>query len=163
MSRPTPDPFAVWLPLARAHKAILTHVEAALKSAGLPGLDRYDILWELEQAGPDGLRPFELQGRLLLPQYGVSRLVDRLARAGHLTRSACDGDGRGQVLVLTPEGARVRAAMWAVYAAAMHEAIGDHLAPGEARRLAELLSKLTRPSDASEPHQDTGQTGQSAP
>ncbi|MCE8556061.1 winged helix-turn-helix transcriptional regulator [Ruegeria pomeroyi] len=161
MSKPTPDPFAVWLPLARAHKAILTHVEAELKSAGLPGLDRYDILWELEQAGPDGLRPFELQGRLLLPQYGVSRLVDRLARAGHLTRSACDEDGRGQVLVLTPEGARVRAAMWVVYSAAMQQAIGAHLAKGEARRLADLLSKLTRPGDASTAHQDTGQAGPS--
>ncbi|NDW47754.1 MarR family winged helix-turn-helix transcriptional regulator [Ruegeria sp. PrR005] len=163
MTRTTPDPFAVWLPLARAHKAILTHVEAALKSAGLPGLDRYDILWELEQAGPDGLRPFELQGRLLLPQYGVSRLVDRLARAGHLTRSACDGDGRGQVLVLTPEGAEVRAAMWAVYSAAMQQAIGDHLAKGEARRLAELLGKLIRDDDTVTPRQDTGQPGQSAP
>ncbi|MCE8537672.1 winged helix-turn-helix transcriptional regulator [Ruegeria pomeroyi] len=163
MSKPTPDPFAVWLPLARAHKAVLTHVEAALKSAGLPGLDRYDILWELEQAGSEGLRPFELQDRLLLPQYGVSRLIDRLARAGHLNRSACDEDGRGQVLVLTPEGARVRAAMWAVYAAAIQQAIGDRLAKGEARRLADLLSKLTRPGDASTAHQDTGQAGRSAP
>ncbi|NVK16084.1 MAG: MarR family transcriptional regulator [Rhodobacteraceae bacterium] len=148
MTMSAPDPFAVWLPLARAHKTILTAVEAALKQAGLRGLDWYDLLWELECAGDAGLRPYELQEKLLLPQYGVSRLADRLAKAGYLTRQDCSGDGRGQVLLLTPEGARIRAQMWEVYAAAMEPAISSNLSTGEARRLSELLGKLLRPAPA---------------
>ncbi|MFY0309935.1 MarR family winged helix-turn-helix transcriptional regulator [Leisingera sp. D0M16] len=146
MQKPSPDPFDVWLPLARTHKTILDSVETALKQAGLPGLDWYDLLLELERAGEAGLRPFELREKLLLPQYGVSRLADRLAKAGYLQRQTCDGDGRGQVLVLTPEGAAVRARIWEVYSDAMQKAIGDRLSPGEARRLAELLGKLLRPA-----------------
>ncbi|WP_264212499.1 MarR family winged helix-turn-helix transcriptional regulator [Leisingera thetidis] len=145
MQTPLPDPFDVWLPLARSHRTILDSVETALKQAGLPGLDWYDLLWELERAGGAGLRPYELRERLLLPQYGVSRLADRLAKAGYLERQTCDGDGRGQVLVLTPEGAAMRARIWTVYSAAMQQAIGGRLAAGEARRLAELLAKLLRP------------------
>ncbi|MCB4456122.1 MarR family winged helix-turn-helix transcriptional regulator [Leisingera sp. McT4-56] len=144
----TPDPFAVWLPLARAHKSVLASVEAVLKQAGLPGLDWYDMLWELECAGDAGLRPFELQEKLLLPQYGVSRLAERLAKTGLLARRTCNDDGRGQVLVITPEGAAMRARIWAVYSAAMQQAVTPHFSPGEARRLAELLAKLLRPAPA---------------
>ncbi|UWQ79694.1 MarR family winged helix-turn-helix transcriptional regulator [Leisingera sp. S132] len=143
-----PDPFAVWLPLARAHKSILALVEAALKQADLPGLDWYDLLWELECAGDAGLRPYELQEKLLLPQYGVSRLADRLARAGYLTRQDCSGDGRGQVLLITPEGARTRAQIWTVYSDTMQQAVTPHFSRGEARRLSELLGKLLRPASA---------------
>ncbi|KIC17938.1 MULTISPECIES: MarR family winged helix-turn-helix transcriptional regulator [unclassified Leisingera] len=148
MTASAPDPFAVWLPLARAHKTILTAVEAALKQAGLPGLDWYDLLWELECAGDAGLRPYELQEKLLLPQYGVSRLAERLAKAGYLTRQDCSGDGRGQVLLLTAEGAETRAQMWAVYSDTMQQAVTPHFSPGEARRLSELLGKLLRPASA---------------
>lgn len=148
MPQPAPDPFAVWLPLARAHKTILAAVEAALKQADLPGLDWYDLLWELECAGEAGLRPYELQKRLLLPQYGVSRLADRLAKAGYLKRQECGGDGRGQILLLTAEGAKIRTQMWEVYAGAMQQAVTPHFSPGEARRLAELLTKLQRPAPA---------------
>lgn len=146
MQKPSPDLFDVWLPLARIHKTILDSVEAALKQAGLPGLDWYDLLLELERAGEAGLRPFELREKLLLPQYGVSRLADRLAKDGYLQRQTCDEDGRGQVLVLTPEGAAIRARIWEVYSASMQQAIGGRLSPGEARRLAELLGKLLRPA-----------------
>ncbi|MBY6141682.1 MarR family transcriptional regulator [Leisingera daeponensis] len=144
----TPDPFDIWLPLARAHKSILATVEAALKQAGLPGLDWYDMLWELERAGNEGLRPYELQQKLLLPQYGVSRLADRLAKAGYLIRQECSGDGRGQILLLTAAGAETRAQMWTVYSEAMQQAVTPHFSPGEARRLAELLAKFLRPSPA---------------
>lgn len=142
MTKPASDPFAVWLPLARSHKTILSAVGSALKAADLPGLDWYDLLWELECAGTDGLRPFELQDRLLLPQYGVSRLAERMAKAGYLERRDCSGDGRGQVLAITPSGAETRARMWEIYSAAMQHAIGSNLSPGEARRLAQLLNKL---------------------
>ena len=62
-------------------------VEARLKAADLPPLGWYDVLLELEKAGEAGLRPFELQARLLLPQYGVSPTL-----AGIPSRRTTDGD-----------------------------------------------------------------------
>jgi len=147
VSMTTPSAITVdaWVCLLRAQETALATVERALKRAGLPPLAWYDVLLELERGGTDGLRPFELQAALLLPQYGVSRLLDRMEKAGYLQKTDCPGDGRGQVLILTEAGRAVRAAMWPVYGAAIQDAIGDRLTPGEARILTRILGKLSPP------------------
>ena len=71
-----------WARLMRAHQAALGHVEGALKAAGLPPLAWYDVLAELERAGDCGQRPFALERDLMLPQYGLSRLLARMEEAG---------------------------------------------------------------------------------
>ncbi len=142
VARPSEAAVRAWARLARAHRAALGTVEARLKAADLPGLDWYDVLLELERAGAKGLRPFELQKELLFAQYNLSRLVDRLAAAGHVARKASDADGRGQVLSITASGRALRRRMWPVYAGAIEEAVGRHLADAEAGRLGDLLAKL---------------------
>lgn len=144
MNDPTPTTTAVWTRLIRAGSALTASIEAALKSEGLPPLSWYDVLWEIEQAAA-GIRPLALQERLLLPQYGLSRLVERLDKAGYVTREACAEDGRGQVLVLTPEGLAVRAKMWPVYAAALVAGLQDRFSREEAVTLARLLERLSAP------------------
>ena len=103
----------------------------------------YDLLLELERAGEGGLRPFELERELLLPQYGVSRLIERVEKAGYLKRETCEDDGRGQRLVITESGRKLRRKMWPVYGQAIEDAVGARLTPAEARRLSGLLAKLT--------------------
>lgn len=142
VTRPSEAAVRAWTRLARAHRAALGTVEARLKAADLPGLDWYDALLELERAGAKGLRPFELQKELLFAQYNLSRLVDRLVAAGHVTRRASDADGRGQLLSITASGRALRRRMWPAYAEAIEEAIGRHLADAEAGRLGDLLTKL---------------------
>lgn len=132
----------LWVRLMRAGAEIQRKVEAALASADLPPLAWYDALWEIEKAGPDGIRPFALQPRLLLPQYGLSRLLDRMTDAGLVERRACPGDRRGQFLVLTEAGRDVRSKMWPPYAGALQSAIGSRLDPDEAATLANLLGRL---------------------
>jgi DNA-binding MarR family transcriptional regulator len=36
-----------------------------------------------------------------LAQYNLSRLIERIERAGYLERRACEDDGRGQLIVIT--------------------------------------------------------------
>ena len=67
-----------WARLLKASAKMLDAVERDLKQAGLPPLAWYDALLELHRARPDGLRPGDLEKEVLLPQYNVSRLVDRL-------------------------------------------------------------------------------------
>ncbi|MCW3780982.1 MarR family winged helix-turn-helix transcriptional regulator [Defluviimonas salinarum] len=133
---------AIWIRLARASERARDRIERDLADAGLPCLQWYDALLEIERAGPDGLRQNTLQQRLLLPQYGLSRLLQRIAAAGLISRTPCPEDGRGQILTITAKGRRTRSAMWPVYAAAMEAAIGAKLHPREAARLAELLDRL---------------------
>ncbi|SDF20466.1 MarR family winged helix-turn-helix transcriptional regulator [Limimaricola pyoseonensis] len=140
----TPDDatIAAWVALATTSRELLERAERALKSEGHPPLAWYDALLAVEKAGPGGIRPVALKDRLLLPQYGTSRLLDRMVRAGLLERRPCPGDARGQVIVPTAAGRAQRAAMWPAYARFLAAEIGERLDPGEAAELARLLDKL---------------------
>ena len=84
--KPTETEIAAWARLMKASTKLLAQVERDLKEAGLPPLAWYDALLELYRARPDGLRPGDLQQEMLLPQYNVSRLVDRLEASGYAVR-----------------------------------------------------------------------------
>ncbi len=141
-TEPGNDVIRVWTRLMRAQQTALAEIETALKQADLPPLAWYDVLLELDRAAPDGLRPFALERALLLPQYGLSRLLDRIEAAGYLERRPCPEDGRGQIVVISKSGKALRRRMWPVYARALNAAIGDRLAAAEAKALAALLDKL---------------------
>jgi DNA-binding MarR family transcriptional regulator len=131
-----------WARLIRAQQAVLAAVEAELKAAGFPPLAWYDVLLELSRA-EQGLRPFALEHELLLAQYNLSRLLDRLERAGYLERRACPEDGRGQIVVITAAGRALMKRMWPTYRAAIARHVGAKLSEDDASRLAALLGKLT--------------------
>jgi DNA-binding MarR family transcriptional regulator len=133
---------SAWSRLIRAQRCTLVSVERALKDADLPPLEWYDVLWELEREGPS--RPRDLQDRLLLAQYNLSRLLDRMEGAGAIERKSCKEDARGQVVSLTPSGKKLRTVMWPVYAAAIQGVIGSRLSSAQAGQLSDLLGKLSR-------------------
>ena len=139
---PGKDVVRAWTRLMRAQQTALAQIETALKQANLPPLAWYDVLLELDRAGPDGLRPFALERALLLPQYGLSRLLDRIEAAGYLERRPCPEDGRGQVVAISRSGKALRRRMWPVYARALTTAVGDRVTAAEAKNLAALLDKL---------------------
>jgi DNA-binding MarR family transcriptional regulator len=148
---PGPSDAAVlaWTRLVRAHAAALGAVEGALKAEGLPALEWYDVLLELERAGPT--RPRDLQARLLLAQYNLSRLLDRMTAAGLVERLPCADDGRGHLIVATEAGRHLRRRMWPIYAGAIEAAIGARLSDVEARALADLLGRIASRSGAASP------------
>jgi DNA-binding MarR family transcriptional regulator len=131
-----------WARLMKAQQLALASIERSLKAAGLPPLGWYDVLLELERAGGNGLRPFELERAVLLAQYNLSRLVDRIERAGYVERRTCEVDGRGQLITITKKGAAIRRQMWPVYARAIEATIGRHVSQKDAEALDELLGRL---------------------
>lgn len=145
MTQPKPQTIAAWTSLVTANRVLLDEIENALKKTGLPSLSWYDALLEIGKAGDAGLRPFELKDRLLLPQYGISRLLDRLVKAGLVDRQGAEDDGRGQIVRLTAKGQDTRRKMWPVYAASLVQSVEQHLSPEEAKELARLLKKLSHP------------------
>ena len=88
----------------RARERLLGLIEADLKTAGMPPLAWYDVLWELARSQSDRLRPYELEERTLLAQYNLSRLIDRLEKEGLVAREVFAEDGRGRWVVITEEG-----------------------------------------------------------
>ncbi len=140
--KPSQTVVRTWVRLMKAQQCALASIERALKAAALPPLDWYDVLLEVERAGENGLRPFELERAMLLAQYNLSRLIDRIERAGYVARQACEDDGRGQLIAITPQGKAIRRKMWPVYSQAIEAAVGRHLSAKEAEALDGLLGKL---------------------
>jgi DNA-binding MarR family transcriptional regulator len=130
-----------WVQLVRAHRSALCSVEKALRAADLPPLEWYDVLLELERGGP--LRPRDLQDRLLLAQYNLSRLLDRMESDGLVERERCSDDARCQWVKATAQGEALRARMWPVYADAIRTAVEARLTRTQAAQLADLLGKLS--------------------
>ena len=131
-----------WARLVRISQAVLSKVEADLKAADLPPLSWYDALLELERARPDGLRPYQLQERMLLAQYNMSRLTDRLAKAGYIEREDCSDDGRGQILKIDSAGRGLLQQMWPVYRKAIAAHFAEKLDTDETAALSRMLIKL---------------------
>ncbi|HEX5466407.1 MAG TPA: MarR family winged helix-turn-helix transcriptional regulator [Candidatus Limnocylindrales bacterium] len=104
--RPGPvDPrLRPWIAFLRAHAAVTRRLEAELQEDQALSLADYDALLQLTRAEAGRLRMNELADRLLLTRSGVSRLVDRLALDGYVTRARCSSDARGAYAVITPLG-----------------------------------------------------------
>ena len=130
-----------WVRLIRAQTRVVASVEAALKAKGYPPLAWYDVLLELSREGGRKLRPVELEKELLIAQYNLSRLLDRMEEAGLLGREPCDGDGRGRLVALTPKGKAMQKQMWPHCRDAIIRELSALKLP-EIARLAKLLEPL---------------------
>jgi DNA-binding MarR family transcriptional regulator len=116
---------AAWRGFLRVHASLLHDLDRELEEAhGLP-LTHYEVLLHLANAPDHRLRMSDLASSVLLSQSGVSRLVDRLERVGHVVRQPCSEDRRVLYAQLTDAG-RTRLA----------EARPTHLAGVRARFLA---------------------------
>ena len=142
LEKPDEVEVLAWARLLKASAKLLAEVERELKQAGLPPLAWYDALLELHRARPEGLRPGDLEKEMLLPQYNVSRLVDRLEASDYVVRRPHPQDGRGQVLQITDAGAALVKRMWKVYGRTIAENFALKLNAGDAGRLAALLQRL---------------------
>ncbi len=147
MTYPTDETVQTWIRLIRAYNQSMSEIEQALSDSDFPPLSWYDMLLELERAGNKGLRQYELERALLLKQYSVSRLVEKIEKKQYLKREASKDDGRGKVIIITEKGKDLRQRMWHIYGPKIEAVIGQKLSPEECRELNSLLGNLI-----SEPH-----------
>lgn len=131
--------FLAWARLLRAHKVLLEHVQGALAQAGLPPLEWYDLLLELDLADDKRLRFADLGERIVLSRSNLTRLCDRLEKEELIAREKCEEDRRGLYAVLTPKGAELRKRMWPVYKRAVQAHFSAHMSEDQAETLAALL------------------------
>lgn len=137
-----PETITAWTTLMTVSRKLFEQVESALDAKGFPSLAWYDALLEIEKSGDGGIRPFVLKSRLLLPQYGTSRLLDRLVVAGLIERLSCDDDKRGYSVRITSEGRTLRRDMWPVYREALRQNFENRLSEADMKKLTELLGAV---------------------
>lgn len=77
--------------------------EAELEDLGMSG-SAFEVMIRLARSPDHRLRMAELAAQSTLTNSGLTRLVDRLAAVGLVTREPCETDRRGSYAVLTAEG-----------------------------------------------------------
>lgn len=98
------DGLAVWRTYVRGHATVTRALEAQLLAEQRLSLAAYDVLVQLGDAPEHRLRMTELADAVLLSRSGLTRLVDRLERAGLVSRGRVREDGRGVAATLTDRG-----------------------------------------------------------
>jgi DNA-binding MarR family transcriptional regulator len=143
---PEPDPFTAdqfgaWRGMLRVHSTVFRELDRRLLAEHGFGVDAYGVLITLVTT-PAGTLPIgELGVQRNLSPSGVSRSVDRLAKAGLVQRSTNPDDGRSLLVGLTPEGlARLRAAQ-VTHHAVVRGLFLDRLAERDLERLSELWER----------------------
>ncbi|MFI6499186.1 MarR family winged helix-turn-helix transcriptional regulator [Nonomuraea typhae] len=102
----------------------------------------FDVLATLRRAGePYQLAPKALAASLMLTSGGMTGRLDRLEKAGLVTRSPDPDDRRGLVITLTPRGFEVIEEAVTAGLAAQRE-VFEQLPPADRERLAVLLRDL---------------------
>jgi DNA-binding MarR family transcriptional regulator len=98
------DERAAWRAYLRGHATVTRALETELLAGQRLSLAAYDVLVQLAEAPEHRLRMTELADAVLLSRSGVTRLVDRLERAGLVARSRVAEDGRGVAATITDAG-----------------------------------------------------------
>ena len=139
---PSKKTIQTWVQLHRAHRSLLEKVENSLKNNGLPPLDWYDVLLELNREKSSGLRQYEIGERILLNKHNLSRLIDRLEKQQLVGRHICPEDGRGNRIKITTKGEKVLEQVWPVYAQSIQENFAVKLTSDELHKLSTGLNKI---------------------
>lgn len=133
---------SLWKLFLTAHTRLVERVEQDFRLAELPPFEWYDVLIALKQAPEQRLRLSELADALLVNRTNVTRLVDRLEKAGLIRREACQADRRGAFAVLTKAGLRMQQEMWAVYAQTIAQFFGRRLTETDVKVFTQALSAM---------------------
>jgi DNA-binding MarR family transcriptional regulator len=118
------DIVGAWREMQARHAAVCSALDRELGDRHGLGISDFEVLDRLAENPSCEWRAQDLAESVHLSQSALSRLVDRLARAGLVERCACDNDRRGIFVLLTEAGTRKHAA-----AAATHRAVLARLLP----------------------------------
>lgn len=129
--------------LLRTAAVVRREMDRGLEGSGLSGA-QYNVLRILRGAGDDGLPTLEVRERLIDPAPGVTRLVDKLAEAGLITRKRTTTDRRQVICRLTAAGRAILERYNPLVHAAI-ERVGARLTPRQHHEAIELLDALRRP------------------
>jgi len=130
-----------WRSLARTHAAVSGRVQEGLTEAGLPPLAWFDVLATLAEAG-GAMKMGELAEALVITRGGLTKLVDRLVKAGLIERTFCESDRRVSYATLLPAGAELLEEMVPVVSGELDLAFAARLSEPQADDLRATLDSI---------------------
>lgn len=131
-----------WGALTRTHAAISQRLQEALASGDFPPLPWYEVLATVADAPEQRMKMGDLAESLVITRGGLTKLVDRLVKAGLLERTFCETDRRVSYATLCPAGADLLDEMRPVVVAELRVAFAAKLSAAEADALRETLERV---------------------
>ena len=131
-----------WGALARTHAAVSQRLQEALAQGDYPPLPWYEVLSTVAEAHEQRMRMGDLAEALVITRGGLTKLVDRLVKAGLLERTFCETDRRVSYATLLPAGENVLAEMRPVIVGELEVAFSANLSVEQATELRDTLDSV---------------------
>jgi DNA-binding MarR family transcriptional regulator len=131
-----------WGALTRTHAAIVQRLQEMLSAADFPPLPWYEVLATVAEAPEERMKMGDLAEALVITRGGLTKLVDRLVKAGLLERTFCETDRRVSYATLMPAGRDLLDEMRPVVVAELNVAFAAKLTAAEANALREALDRV---------------------
>jgi DNA-binding MarR family transcriptional regulator len=128
--------------LIRLEIALWDRVDARLRESHQLPLAFFESLYAISRTRGGSMRVGDLARALRVTVGGTSKLVDRIERAGLMTREPDPGDRRASRVVLTKAGKRKLTAAVTTYEAEVGSILGGVLRPDEQQRMRDYVSRL---------------------
>jgi DNA-binding MarR family transcriptional regulator len=128
-----------WGALARTHAAVSQRLQEALAQGDFPPLPWYEVLATVAEAPEQRMRMGDLAEALVITRGGLTKLVDRLVKAGLLERTFCETDRRVSYATLLPAGINMLVEMRPVIVGELELAFSANLSVEQANELRETL------------------------
>lgn len=140
---PAPTPHGeAWGALARTHAAVSQRLQEALAQGDYPPLPWYEVLATVAEAPDQRMRMGDLAEALVITRGGLTKLVDRLVKAGLLERTFCETDRRVSYATLLPAGTTLLAEMRPVIVGELEIAFAANLSVEQANELRASLDRV---------------------
>jgi len=131
-----------WIAITQTHAAVTGRLQEVLTAAELPPLAWFEVLATLDRAPEQRLKMGELAEALVITRGGLTKLVDRLIKAGLLERTFCETDRRVSYATLLPAGAELLAEMRPLVRAELGAAFSANLSVEQAEELRVMLEQV---------------------
>jgi DNA-binding MarR family transcriptional regulator len=131
-----------WGALTRTHAAVTQRLQEALAQGDFPPLPWYEVLAAIAEAPDQRMRMGDLAEALVITRGGLTKLVDRLVKAGLLERTFCETDRRVSYATLCPAGRELLAEMRPVIVGELQIAFSANLSVAQANALRDNLDRV---------------------
>jgi DNA-binding MarR family transcriptional regulator len=131
-----------WGALTRTHAAIVGRLQEALAAADFPPLPWYEVLATVAEAPEQRMKMGDLAEALVITRGGLTKLVDRLVKAGLMERTFCETDRRVSYATLLPAGLDLLSEMRPVVVADLQIAFAANLSDRQADELRGMLEQV---------------------
>lgn len=131
-----------WIALVQTHAALTGRVQEALAAADFPPLPWYEVLSKLADEPEQRMKMGDLAEALVITRGGLTKLVDRLVKAGLLERTFCATDRRVSYATLMPAGRDLLEEMRPLVVTELRSTFSANLSVEEADAMRESLERV---------------------